>query len=346
MTRAIQYALDLLPRLSEEASIDTGFRRTGSLFVALEEARVDALPRQVEAARENGVDATMVDASEVRRLAPDMDTSKVLAGCYVRGDGYVQPERFARAYAAAAQQRGVRIELQEPVTGLEIGRGHILGVRTKAGVVHAARVVLAAGPWSGALVRRAGFTAPVQPIRHQRVRTAPPATAIPEHHPVVRVPDLSCYLRPEQGGYLYGFFEPQPVSFNLDDRPGFRTADLDPPVEVMDEARRRLAGVFPVLERLDVLQRHQGLTTFTPDGSYVIGPVPGVDGLFVAGGCAALGIAGSAAVGRWLARWVVIGDPGDDLTPFAPERFAGRIANWDRFRADCEAFYASYYAIH
>ena len=38
-----------------------------------------------------------------------------------------------------------------------------------------------------------------------------------------------------------------------------------------------------------------GLTTFAPDGAYLIGPVPHVEGLFAATGCAALGIAGSAA---------------------------------------------------
>ena len=54
-------------------------------------------------------------------------------------------------------------------------------------------------------------------------------------------------------------------------------------------------------------------TTFAPDGSYVLGPVPRVEGLFVATGCAALGIAGSAAVGQWLSRWMLEGNPGVDL---------------------------------
>ena len=58
------------------------------------------------------------------------------------------------------------------------------------------------------------------------------------------------------------------------------------------------------------------MTTFAPDGAYLIGPVPDVDRLYLATGCAALGIAGSAAVGRWLAKWVIDGDPGEDLTIF------------------------------
>jgi sarcosine oxidase subunit beta len=281
----------------------------------------------------------------MKRLAPDLETSQVLAGCYVRGDGYVQPQQFARAYAAGARQRGVRIELETPVTGLETAGGRILGVRTAKGEYQSARVVLAVGPWSAVLGRRVGFAAPVQAIRHQRVRTAPPASAVAEDHPVVRVPDLSCYLRPEQGGYLYGFFEPEPASFDLEGQPGFRTAELEAPVEVMDEARRRMASVFPVLESLQVVERNQGLTTFAPDGGYVVGAVPGVEGLYFAGGCAALGIAGSAAIGLWLARWILEGDPGEDLAAFGPSRFGGLVAERERFRAECEQFYASYYAI-
>jgi glycine/D-amino acid oxidase-like deaminating enzyme len=52
----------------------------------------------------------------------------------------------------------------------------------------------------------------------------------------------------------------------------------------MTTAQRRLLPQFPVLADLDIAERIQGLTTFAPDGSYLLGPVPGVEGLFVATG--------------------------------------------------------------
>lgn len=341
---AIQYALELFGRLTGEAGQDIGFRQTGSLFVALDNQRMEAFGRQLDFARQNGVAAEWAGPSEMRRLAPALEDSRVQGGYFVSEDGYVQPQRLALAYGTVAKELGVRMELETAVRGLEIKDGKVSGVHTSKGFYEAPQVVITAGPWSGLLAKSIGYQAPMQPIRHQRVRTVP-VRGIPEHHPVVRVPDLSCYLRPEQGGYLYGFFEPQPMSFNLESKPDLKTAEIEPPAEVMSEARRRLASVFPILEELEVVERNQGLTTFAPDGCYLLGPVPGVQGLFFSSGCAALGIAGSAAVGRWLANWMLKGDPGEDLAMFSTERFGELASDPERLRKDCEEFYASYYAV-
>jgi glycine/D-amino acid oxidase-like deaminating enzyme len=190
-----------------------------------------------------------------------------------------------------------------------------------------------------------GYEPAMVPIRYQRVTTAP-VEGIPDHHPVVRVTDASCYLRPEEGGYLYGFFEPDPTSYDLEKLPAdFRTADIEQPVEVMEEARERLTPIFPVLEELGIFDYKRGLTTFAPDGAYLIGPVPGIEGLFAATGCAALGIAGSAAVGRWLANWVTRGEPGEDLSSVSLDRFENMASDRDWVRRQGEEFYGGYYSV-
>ena len=115
----------------------------------------------------------------------------------------------------------------------------------------------------------------------------------------------------------------------------------------MSEALRRLSPVFPVLEQLDITERKQGVTTFAPDGNYLLGPVPDVTGLFCASGCAALGIAGSAAVGRWISSWILEGPPGNgavggefDIGRFGDKRLDRKWVN--RGGAD---FCAKYYSI-
>ncbi|MCZ6680171.1 MAG: FAD-binding oxidoreductase [Candidatus Poribacteria bacterium] len=345
MLRAIQYALELFSRFPEETGYDTGLRQTGSLMVALTPARMEAYARQVERSRQNGIKAEFVSHAEMARLAPALDVSKVEGGYFVPDDGYVQPQQCANAYAAAARDLGVQIQLETHVTGLRLHNDQVLGVETERGFIESNQVVFTAGPWSGILSRKTGFTAAMQPIRHQRACTVP-VSGIPEHHPVVRVTDVSCYLRPEKGGYLYGFFEPNPVSIDLDTMPAdYRTQDIEPPVAVMTEAQRRLTPIFPILKDLEIAEYRQGMTTFAPDGSYLIGPAPGVDGLFLATGCAALGIAGSAAVGRWLAKWMLEGNPGEDLSDFAPERFGDRAADGAWLRREAEQFYANYYSI-
>ena len=251
-------------------------------------------------------------------------------------DGYVDPQQCARAYAAAARDLGVQIQLNTPVTGFRQRNGEVLGVETDNGFIVSNHLVITAGPWGASLAKEVGVSSTVQPIRHQRACTVP-TPGIPDHHPAVRVTDVSCYLRPDKGGYLYGFFEPTPVSIDLEAMPDdFRTGDIEPPVAVMAEAQRRLAPTFPILADLEIAEYRRGITTFAPDGAYLIGPVPGIDRLYLATGCAALGIAGSPAVGRWLANWIIDGDPGEDFNDvLAPtvrctSRRSGMVASRER----------------
>ena len=165
-------------------------------------------------------------------------------------------------------------------------------------------------------------------------------------HPVVRVTDESCYLRPERGGYLHGIFEPDPVAYDLETSPPYlRTRDVELSVRTMALAHERLAAIFPILENLGIVEVKQGLTTFAPDGAYLIGPVPQVENLFLATGCASLGIAGSAAVGRWLANWVVRGEPDEDLSSVDLERFVEMNRDREWVKGESKKFYANYYSI-
>ena len=125
--------------------------------------------------------------------------------------------------------------------------------------------MVTAGPWTGTIAEMAGHRTAMVPIRHQRVTTVP-VSGIPDHHPVVRVTDASCYLRPEEGGYLYGFFEPDPTSYDPELPAGFSTAEIEEPVQVMEEARERLAPIFPVLRNLGSPPTSAGSRPSPPTG--------------------------------------------------------------------------------
>jgi sarcosine dehydrogenase len=344
MRLAIRYAIDLFLNFEKETDHDPGFHQVGSLLLALTPERMASFEEHVEHANGSGVKAYFVDGAEMSRLAPHVDVSRVEGGYFVPEDGYLDPRRCARAFCDAAEDLGVRFRTGTAATGLRITDGRVMGVETDGGFVEAEHVVVTAGPWTGTIAKMVGYQTAMVPIRHQRVTTAP-LQGIPDHHPVVRVTDASCYLRPEEGGYLYGYFEPNPTSYEPDPSPSLHTSEIEEPVEVMEEARERLAPIFPVLEDLEIAGYKQGLTTFAPDGAYLIGPVPQVEGLFAATGCAALGIAGSAAVGRWLAGWIARGDPGEDLSSVGLERFGERASDRAWIRRESEAFYGGYYSI-
>ena len=82
---------------------------------------------------------------------PRWTSRKLEGGYFVAGDGYVDPRQFAIAYANAARELGVSIELNTEVTGLRIAGGKVMGVETADGFQPADQVIVTAGPWTGLL---------------------------------------------------------------------------------------------------------------------------------------------------------------------------------------------------
>ena len=75
---AVQYALDLLGRFADETGHEPGLHQTGSLMVALSDKRMAYCEKQIKAARDNGVAADFVSTAEMPRLAPALDTTRVV----------------------------------------------------------------------------------------------------------------------------------------------------------------------------------------------------------------------------------------------------------------------------
>jgi 4-methylaminobutanoate oxidase (formaldehyde-forming) len=81
---------------------------------------------------------------------------------------------------------------------------------------------------------------------------------------------------------------------------------------------------LPVFQRVPdeiKLRVHRGgLPTMTADGEHTVGPIPGVHGLYVTGGCCVGGLSIAPAIGEALAAWIVDGKAPMDLSPLAPGR--------------------------
>ena len=112
------------------ASLDTPFRRIGSLAVARtaeEEARLEGLRA---GARANRCEAEIVTGERARALEP-MLTPSARAALHVPGDGIVDPLRLTIGYAELAARNGVAVHLDAPVTGLRMSGERITHVETR-----------------------------------------------------------------------------------------------------------------------------------------------------------------------------------------------------------------------
>ena len=320
----------------------TGFRRTGSLRLALTPARDAEIREQVTAARGFGVDATLVGPDDVRRLAPGLEASKDYAAAWMPNDGYAEPYTLASAYASAARRAGVVFATGVPVVGIRVAGARAHAVVTREAEIDAEAIVLAAGAWTRAIAARAGAAVPAFAMRHQAWVTAPMSWLTPRF-PVVRVPDRLAYLRPEVGGLMLGFFETTPRSVDVTDGADFRVSDTPRDADVLAGHAPALLDVLPGLGDAPIVGGTAGVPTYTPDGHFVVGAFPGVMGLFVATGCCAHGIAGSGGVGRALAEAVSGQTPTLDPQPMAPGRFAARAWDATWVRVASEQTYAHYY---
>jgi sarcosine dehydrogenase len=333
--------------LSDIASLEadglvSGFRRTGSLRLALTRERGDEMREQVAAARRFGVEATLIGADDVRRLASGVEAAKDQPAAWMPNDGYAEPYTLATAYATAARALGVAFVTGCEVVAIRVVDGRARGVTTRDGDVDAERVVIAAGAWSSGIAARAGGAVPAFAIRHQAWVTAP-LEWLTSSFPVVRVPDRLAYLRPEVGGLMLGFFETTPLAVDLAADRQFTVAATPRDREVLTMHAAALLDVIPGLEEARVVGGTAGVPTYTPDGHFVVGELPGIAGLFVATGCCAHGIAGAGGIGRAVTE-AVMGEASTlDPAPMAPGRFGAQA--WDAawVRVACEETYAHYY---
>ncbi len=345
VTRAIAYGLDLFETFPSRFGLDAGLVRCGSLFVAQTDQRLEYFQKQIAHGQANGLVIDSLQPVDMKAIVPGLAIDAVRGGYFVHGDGYLDACQAARALAAAASSHGADLRRGVAAHEIIIDQGRAVGVRTNHGIMHAGTVIITAGPWSSLLVPPNAKPIPVQAIRHQRVRTQKYAD-LRADHPVLRLPDLSSYVRPENGGLTFGHFENDPTAVDLQQMPAsFRSIDLDPPLELMCRVQQRIATVYPDVGSLAVKECCRAMITFTPDGAYAIGLVPSVTNLFVASGCAALGIAGSAAIGRWLADWAIGQTPSEDLSEFSIGRFGEEWAEPDRLCQAARGAYASYYGI-
>lgn len=151
----------------------------GTLAVTIDENEIAELRAWAAAASEVGVRVEHVD--EARELEPEL-TPGILEAYRLDEGHRVDPLALTVCLAALARQYGATVSHHRPVRRLLERGERVTGVLTDDEVLEADEVVVAAGPWSAALLRPLGITLPVAEARGWLVHAAPDA------RPAVRRP--------------------------------------------------------------------------------------------------------------------------------------------------------------
>jgi glycine/D-amino acid oxidase-like deaminating enzyme len=236
-------------------------------------------------------------------------------------DVYVEePISLVQAYLAACRLHGAEVLEYEAAVGVPVSGGRVTGIETTARSIAAGVVVDAAGAWVRQVAGLAGAQVSLVPVRHQLLITTPLPEVDPAE-PITRVADAAVYLRPARGGLMFGGFETAPLPLDPRAEPAsFSTADVPLDLGVLRRLAGQVSGEAP-LAGAPVAEHRGGLFTMSPDGRFVVGPVPGAAGLWVASGCNGSGFSSSLAIGEALASWIGGGSPPGGVAALAPGRF-------------------------
>lgn len=291
---------------------DIAMRQHGWLFLSAEREAPKRFSGWVAGHRLLGVDdSELLIGQEIRDRFPWVSES-VTAATFRARDGWLSPYEVTMGFAKAS---GAETRLATTVHGITLERGAVKGVRTNDGLLRSDRVVIAAGPFSARLAKTAGVDLALLPIRRQlaSIRRIPTEYA---GSPMVSDVDRHVYWRPEGAGAFLGL----PLTEAPTEPTDHIRADWDFPARALDAASHLTpfwGGVEQQLTGTDVSVL-AGQYTCTSDIRPVIGPVPGVMGLFIHSGDNGWGIEAAPASARILAE--AVAGRCDDDSPYRADR--------------------------
>jgi glycine/D-amino acid oxidase-like deaminating enzyme len=333
-------------RKIENFTADTGepliFFQPGSLKIARRPEHEAQLHEEVARGKRLGLDVVLVTPQDAQRLMPYLATDGIRAAMHVRSDIYLEPVQVPIGYARASGRLGAVLLPHTPVEEILAEGGAVAGVRTPRGEIRGRIVVDAAGAWLRRVAALGGSTVKLVPTRHQLMITVPLPGVRPEQ-PITRIIDANVYVRPDKGGLMLGGYEPDPVQYDMAALPeSFGIDDMPLDLSVLRRLAESVAAQFPIFRDIALQEHRGGLPTMTADGEHVVGPAPGLSGLYVIGGCCVGGLTTAPALGELLAEWITQGRASPDLALMAPDRMATGIAE-DELRELCRLQYAHHY---
>jgi D-amino-acid dehydrogenase len=308
MKRAIPLLRDLSRAsvaLYDRLGIDCACARKGLLLVYRTPEGLHEGQEEARLLAEWDLPSRAMDAEEARRLVPTLRPG-VAGAIHFPEDAHLDPIRFVRGLAKAAEAKGVSFRVGVEVTGFEVRDGRIAAVRTSAGELRADEVVLAAGSWSPGVARELGHRLPIQPAKGYSITVRRPP-GVPElplllMESKVAVTPMGPLLR------FAGTLEMAGLDLSINER---RVAAI----------RRGAAEYLEGTESLEHVETWRGLRPCTPDGLPIVGRSSRIGNLILATGHAMIGLSLGPITGQLVAEIACGQTPSIDIHALRAERF-------------------------
>lgn len=258
---------DLVAGLEEVTGIGIDFRRPGEWSIAVDEAHAAKEAPVADWQRSLGYAVEDVPPDQARMREPTLPEALVAARFHP-DVGSLSVHRLSQALAAAAKQLGAVVLEETPVGGLLRQGDRVTGVRLQDRDLFAEMTVLATGAWTRFLGDSIGVSLPTLPVKGQLIAFA------------------NAPLRPGCvfGGHG-GYVRPRPDGSTLvaatEEYNGFDKRVTGDGVAWLLELTRTLC---PILLQGEIVQTWSGLRPGSETDNPLIGPAPGLRGVWVSAG--------------------------------------------------------------
>ncbi len=309
-----RYSQQLWREVGPALPPSAGYRPTGTVWVATNEAEVRAGEARGARLRGHGIGCRALGPDELRSLEPSLRPG-LPGGLLVEDDLLVDPVGVTEYFLDHARKLGATLRSGAAVTAVAPGGPVVDGQRISARATIVASGVetpalvpeLSVRPRRGVLLH---LPQPVPPVRHQVAELAYLAGAAGDD-PL----SLALNLHPLADGTVL-----------LGATREWIGRETTVPAVLLERLRDRARRLAPGIADLPSRETRVGFRPATPDHRPWIGPLPGRDGVWAAVGHEGLGVTASIGTGRLVVDQIAGRRPAIAPQPYLPGRAGG--ATW------------------
>lgn len=258
--------------------IDIHVTQRGYLFVTDDEAQLPDLKKAVDQYQAIGIPgAEYIGRDDLHKRFPFL-APQALGATFNMRDGWLSTHEATYGFAKGAKDAA--FFMKTLVTDIQTDSQGVSAVTTDKGTISTRLVVNCAGPFAGVIGKMAGLDMPLRTVRRQKAYIKTDLPDLPASAPFTVDLVNHGYWRPEAGGLLCAWVDPdEPESPPADELP----TDWD----FAAESIHRVSRLNPFLEKVaDTLKAEDvnvsaGQYVYTPDDKPVIGPSGEIEGFHV-----------------------------------------------------------------
>lgn len=305
-------SIKLYKTLSNELDYNILYSERGHLTLAHTDAALRTSRWRAEVNKHLGIKSEVVYPKELEKLCPHLNLSEevrypILGALYHPPGAIARHDAVAWGYARAASNKGIDIHTHTEVTGFNIKKNRVVGVKTNRGEIRCTKVLQAVSGMSSNVAKLAGFSLPIQSIPLQACVTEP---VKPFLNIIVVSGSLHVYVSQSSRGELV-------MGASSDPYPLYSTRST---LEFKESLMMHLLELFPFLGQLKILRQWSGITDMTPDFSPIMGITP-VHNFYIDAGWGSWGFKATPVCGKRMAEVLATDKIPDLIKPFELERF-------------------------